>query len=563
MTAEKYERVELDIGHLKQIVERAVLIESDRKELRAAIDTRAYLTRELENRRASIGRLRKMLFGVSTEKTRKVLTGTKDAKADTQSEENPESPDPGAPDGAAAPSTGAGAAPKPKRKGHGRNGAASYRGAERIAVAHDILKNKDPCPDCDKGKLYEMHAPAVLVRVTGRAPLGAKVYGCQRLRCNLCGEVFVAKAPAEAGEQKYDETVGAMIGVLKYGSGLPFHRIERLQAGLGIPMPAGTQWQIVEQAAQSLTLAHQELIRQAAQGEVLHNDDTTAKVLAVTAARAGSSASDDDIDPERTGVFTTGIVATNQGLRMALFFTGTSHAGENLAELLERRASELGPPIQMCDALSRNYAGELDTLLANCVAHSRRKFVDVLTSFPDECKYVIETLRDVYHNESIAVDSKMSPDKRLAWHQTESGPLMKSLHTWLKAQLDDKKVEPNSGLGDAIEYTLKHWQELTLFLRVAGAPLDNNICERVLKKAILHRKNALFFKTQNGARVSDIFMSLIHTAELCHADPFDYLVALLRHVEQVRIAPSRWMPWNYRDTLGELTSPSSPSTMAA
>ena len=99
----------------------------------------------------------------------------------------------------------------------------------------------------------------------------------------------------------------------------------------------------------------------------------------------------------------------------------------------------------------------------------------------------------------------------------------------------------------------KHWQKLTLFYRRAGAPIDNNICERVLKKAILHRKNALFYKTKNGARVGDLFMSLIHTAELSGESPFDYLTALGRHSRALRENPSAWMPWTYRATLGRLS----------
>jgi hypothetical protein len=83
-----------------------------------------------------------------------------------------------------------------------------------------------------------------------------------------------------------------------------------------------------------------------------------------------------------------------------------------------------------------------------------------------------------------------------------------------------------------------------------GAPLDNSICERALKKAILHRKNSLFYNTQNGARVGDLFMSLIHTCELCGANPFDYLNQLQKHTADLTRAPSRWMPWNYRTTLG-------------
>ena len=132
----------------------------------------------------------------------------------------------------------------------------------------------------------------------------------------------------------------------------------------------------------------------------------------------------------------------------------------------------------------------------------------------------------VYRNDAIARERNLSPEERLLFHQAESGPTMEELHVWLARQFDERRVEPNSALGGAISYLLKHWEKLTLFLRVAGAPLDNNICERALKKAILHRKNALFYKTRHGAHVGDVFMSLIYTCELCGANPFDYLTEL-------------------------------------
>lgn len=126
---------------------------------------------------------------------------------------------------------------------------------------------------------------------------------------------------------------------------------------------------------------------------------------------------------------------------------------------------------------------------------------------------------------------------------------MAALEQWMQAQFDPRIIEPNSTLGAAILYMQKRWSELTLFLRVAGAPLDNNVCERALKKAILHRNNAYFYRTLNGARVGDIFMSLIHTAELNHIAPFEYLVALQRNAAAVAAHPADWMPWNYQATL--------------
>jgi hypothetical protein len=123
------------------------------------------------------------------------------------------------------------------------------------------------------------------------------------------------------------------------------------------------------------------------------------------------------------------------------------------------------------------------------------------------------------------------------------------LHGWLTRQRDEKLTEPNSALGRAIGYMLRHWDRLTLFLHQAGAPLDNNLCERALKKAILHRKNALFYKTRNGARVGDLFMSLIYTCELNQANPFDYLTQLQHHPDELAADPDLWMPWNYRAAL--------------
>jgi hypothetical protein len=426
--------------------------------------------------------------------------------------------------------------------GHGRNGADAYRGAKKVAIAHPRLKHGDRCPDCARGNVYTQKEPKALVRIVGQAPLAATVYELERLRCNACGQVFTAGEPEDVGPEKYDETAAAMIAQLKYGSGVPFHRLERMEELLGIPLPAATQWEVVEEAAEVIKPAHEELIRQAAQGEVLHNDDTSMRVLQM----------EREPSDERTGVFTSGIVSTASGRKIALYFTGRQHAGENLADVLKRRAAELAAPIQMCDALSRNtpkLSRGVEILLANCLAHGRRQFVDVAQSFPEECRYVLESLGKVYANDALACEQELSAKDRLRLHQQHSGPVMEELRAWLEAQLAEKKTEPNSGLGKAITYLLRHWKGLTAFLREAGAPLDNNICERALKRAVLHRKNALFYKTLHGAEVGDLFMSLIHTCQLCGANSFEYLTQLQRHTLELAANPAGWMPWNYRQML--------------
>jgi len=144
----------------------------------------------------------------------------------------------------------------------------------------------------------------------------------------------------------------------------------------------------------------------------------------------------------------------------------------------------------MCDALSRNLPKlpeKLEIIVGHCLAHARRHFVEVTANFPQECRFVLESLGEVYGNDEVARVRSLSSEQRLHFHQEHSGPVMETLHAWLNAQFDERKVEPNSGLGAAISYLLKYWDRLTLFLRQPGAPLDNNVCERALKKSILHR----------------------------------------------------------------------------
>lgn len=478
----------------------------------------------LDDRDVSLAKLRQILFGTRSERKEKVFPKSAEEAA-------PEPP----------PSSDAGVVSE-KRQGHGRNGAANYVGGERIAVPHPDMRAGGACPECERGTVYQME-PGHILRIVGRPALQARVYEPERWRCNLCSAIFTASLSPEAGDKKYDETAGSMIALLKYGSGMPFHRLQGLQESVQVPLPAATQWGIVKEVATMALPAWEALLTEAAQGKVLHNDDTTMRVLSLKEENDGPDA------PERKGVFTSGIVSVRNGRRLAVFFTGRKHAGERLEDLLQRRAVELGAPIQMCDGLSRNLPKAFEVILSNCLAHGRRKFVEQAARFPAECRHVLERLAEVYHNDALAAERGLTPEERLAFHQSSSGPVMEALRAWMQQQLADKKVEPNSGLGQAIGYALKRWDALTLFLRRPGAPLDNNLCEQALKMTILHRKNALFYKTENGARVGDILMSLIHTCRLNGVNPFDYLTALQKHAEEVRTAPAKWLPWNYHEQL--------------
>jgi len=275
-------------------VEAGTLHDGDYEIIKGMAETLSFLSQAVDNKNTSIKRLLKLIFGDSTEKTAKVLERNKAGGKKSSKK-------------------------KKKRKGHGKNGASAYHGAEKIPVVHESLKPKDPCPDCHRGKLYELPEPGIIVRITGNAPCSGKIYELQKLRCNLCLKIFTAAAPDNIGDEKYDAASGAMIALLKYGSGLPFNRLDQLQATLGVPLPSSTQWEIVESVADKIHPVYQALMRHAAGGEVVYNDDTVMKIIELM------KQSDED-RKGRKGMYTSGILSTVGERKMAVFVTGNQHA---------------------------------------------------------------------------------------------------------------------------------------------------------------------------------------------------------------------------------------------
>lgn len=374
-------------------------------------------------------------------------------------------------------------------------------------------------------------------------PVAALIHELERLRCDTCGKGFTAPIPAEAAGEKYDPTVGVMVGFLRYGSGVPFHRLERLQRSVGVPLPASVQWEQALRVARCLEPVVEHLLQLGAQAAVVYNDDTGMRIAGV---RREIQA---EVKPKRTGIFTTGIVCEGlqgeEGMSIRILRTGRHHAGENLSEVLDRRQKDRPPPLQMCDALERNEPKEHPTELCHCTVHARRQFVDIRDNFPEECRKVVESMGQVYRVDAECRKEKLGPQERLHRHQARSGPVMETLRQELQEAVDRKKIEPNSALGGAVAYLLDRWSTLTMFLKVPGAPLDNNQTERLLKNAILHRKNSLHYKTQRGADVGDTFMTVIETCRANGVNPFDYMLAVVRNQAAVRATPGIWMPWNY------------------
>ena len=437
------------------------------------------------------------------------------------------------------------------RPGYGRLGADAYTGAERVECRHEELSVGQICPVCGQGRLYELQ-PGVELRIDGNALLSAIRYELEKLRCSACGEVFTAKLPDDAPLEKYSARARAVLAVGRYYLGLPFYRLERYQAMLGMPVADATQWDQIERVGDCGYKVFAYLERLAAQGELIYQDDTPVRILSLMDENQESQAQAEAMGlsraRERTGMYTTALVVKVGERTICLYYSGRSHAGENLAALLKKRQDGRDRPLVMSDALSSNEADEANLIRCHCLAHGRRKFSDLEEVFPQECQVVMDALKQVFDHDEAAREAQLSPEARLAYHQAYSRPIMDGLKGWLKKQFDDRLVEPNSSLGKAISYMQGHWETLTRFLEVPGAPLDNNLVERTLKLFIRQRKNSLFFATEHSAYIGSVLTSLIATCLHAGVNAVDYLVALQEHRREVVADPGAWLPWTYQAT---------------
>jgi transposase len=469
----------------------AVLPQDEQLVLRGLAESLIAVTDQIRRQNATMERLRLFIGVKSSEKTADVFghvcgaacCEAPSATPGAASEPGPGLASTGTPSDNTVPAPGASETPPPakkpkkKKRGHGRVPTSAYPDAQCLSVMHENLRTGQVCPLCGRGRLYELSQPAQFLRIVGQPPLAAICWNCQRLRCSGCNTVFTARAPAAAQGPKYDETAVSMMALLRYRAGIPLHRLDHLERDLATPVPASTQWDVVNQAVGDFRPVFEELRRLAAQGEVVHNDDSSARILAFMGKRRAALLATGELpDPKRTGIFTTAIVSIVEDKPVVLFATGRKHAGENLGDLLQKRGAGLALPLLMCDALDRNLPKGHAVDEANCLAHGRRHIVDEAANFPAECHHLLAMLRKVYRVDHLCRIHGLTPDQRLGVHQRWSGPVMEKLEQWMTAQMADRRVEPNSGLGQAMNYLLKRWDKLTVFLRRPGAPLDNNIC---------------------------------------------------------------------------------------
>ena len=534
----KIDPAEVDL--LIEKFEQNKLSDQDKKVISGLLRTLLYLVGELQDKKATLLRLREMIFGRKSEKRKKAdpessqdeekkdVAGNTDkgvAKDQVEIERNEKS------------ESEAGGARKP---GHGRIPASAYRGARKVYCRHSELSSGSPCPDpkC-RGKVYLIKRPHGFIQFTGSPVIRAAHYVQEIAKCASCNREYEAPLPSGVKPQKFDETADATIVIIRFLAATPGFRLAGLQRMCGIPLPISTIHERCVVVAEVLLPIYKEMEKDAANAKILYGDDTWLRILEMMKENEAKGKG------ERVGIQTTAVVAEREdGVKIALYLNGRRHTGENVERLLEKREDDLGPMIRMGDAAAANWSGNDESIECCCLTHARRKFADLEKVYPKPCGYALDQIGKIYGHEAAA--KEMSDEERLAYHQKQSLPIMSELKEWMERELREKRVEPNSSLGKAMAYFQNHYEKLAQFCQVAGAPIDNNVAEQALKAPAMIRKNSYFFKTSNGACVGGIILSVLISCRLNGRNIWNYLVWVLRNMAEVERNPRAFLPWNYK-----------------
>ena len=554
-----------EAGELTQRIKDNALSDEDINTILKLIAFNAWLQEQLSRAKLSIKKLRR-IFGFTSESTNTGNKNNKDPNTENNNtntiNDNNSENSASADDKSDEEKKTTASANWDKNANHGCTAVSDYTGCPVIdaGFTDDDILDSGFCSCCaqsgDRAKL-EYASPSVLVFLEGTPLVSGNRVSLKRAKCSVCETYFTANLPAKfKGRSKYSHTAKSAIAIQHYYAGQAFKLTEGLQKAQGVPLADATQYDLMDSLYNAVIIyVFCALKVCASNGYTFYFDDTTGRVIDQIVKNKNSITRKD-----KKSIHATALLSEYEGHRIYLFQTNTKTAGQTFAQLIENRQSS-DDFITMSDASANNFPQLDESLLAKwvislCLSHSRRKFHELIDDKggDEDCRLVLKIIGNVYSNERHCKDANLNNEDRLSYHQQHSAPEMIALRTWLNNLLLYKQVEPNSPMGEAIAYLLKRWVFLTQFLQTVGAPLDNNICEIAIKVLIRYRNNSRFYKTLYGASIGDAMMSVLHTAVAAGINPFDYLNTLQLYSDAVQTNPDQWLPWNYQDTLYNLTT---------
>ena len=456
-------------------------------------------------------------------------------------------------------------ASKPKQARPGQ------RKLKRDKLVHHILQEDDKkCCHC--GKQMTTDKPREKTFVFAMKLLSTETHVSEACRCLNCGTGVVASGSEKVAEQsigRFHYSAAASLAALRYQYGMASYRMEDLSAQLGIEISDSTQWSLFEKTADTVKSYVAFLEKEGALAPVFYCDDTNNFILEVSREvrrkQEDAKYNNEDTKKIRTGIHTTNVTAEFPEGKLIVYKTGLHHVGEILEKILGKRTTQEQVVI-MSDASSSttskiDLSSNTHIKLANCNSHAIRKFKELVekveqiseefgiqeNTYARDIDFFLKHYKTIFENEAFC--KKMTRKERLDYHKINSLPLMEEMKIKAQSLMETKELEPNSDFGKACKYFTKHFDKLCAFCFIEKAPVDNNLCEQMLKSIIRHRKNSLFFRTQVGASVGDIITSILFTAKINGLDSIQYLQDLLVFKAEWAKDPKAWLPWNYTDTI--------------
>jgi transposase len=515
----------------------------EREILLDALDIYEDFNAVMREKNISMDNLKDVAFGSGTEKISMLFDDIIDVTPPEATEDNEDN-------ATDKPRTGGERAKRRNGKGHGRRNLKLHAHVETVPCPHSI-KAGESCPACKSGKVHPFRT-ASKTCVSAVNLFVVQVFELESLRCGSCSAVTTAEEPKALQEcyGKYHPSAIATLAVLRYAFGFPSYRLRDFTALQGVEISDPTQFRLFEFAANAAGPIVRLLANYVANSKLLFRDDSPMRIIDLKkeiiekkrdAIRKGESTED-----IRTAITTTAVHArTYIGHDITLYATGTQHAGEVFDEIMHARViSE--KILAMADAasLNRDHSHADKTIELACKTHARRNFYKLRNYHKKDVADVLELFAHIYKVDGEAKDKGLSPEARLEYHKENSMAAMHML--FVLSRVKRLEHEENSKIYAAYQYLENHWSRLTAFLWYPGAELENSEAERAIKWAIRHRNNSLFYKTEYGAMIGDILMSLIRTARNCGIDPIKYLQDVIVHAADVKERTEQWLPWNWR-----------------
>jgi len=442
-------------------------------------------------------------------------------------------------------------------------------------VEHTLTDEQKNCDSC--GNKMHMQRTKTTSVVLAMPLFKTETHTADSCRCLTCDTQKTAEIPKYATESetigRYHVSAVATLAAYRYQYGIASYRLQKLSQNSGQRISDSTQWSLFAKAAVRLNSFFAFLQNTAANAPISQFDDTHNLVISTVkeiehkqemALKEGQR-----LDNIRTGIHTTNITAVYPEGQVIIYHTGLHHAGESIQKLFSKRSVEAQVTL-MSDASTANTSKikgtDLNFEMAYCNSHAFRKFKEILKKEQEIAKqaglmgyqgselisFLLQKYRGIFENEKIA--QKLSPQQRLDYHQKHSLLLLNQMKDRMEAELQAKRIEPNSDVGRSCAYFIKHFIQLSAFSRIKSAPICNNLCERMLKSIIRQRKNSLFYKNSIGAAVADMLTSILFTADANGLNTTEYLTHLLLFKEHWEKDSEAWLPWNYKDTITKIYS---------